>query len=119
MDGSNHILLIDDRDIGWPNGLAIDFDDDYIYWTDAKMDTIERMKLDGSAREIFISNLRHPFGLALNKDRIFFSDWLDRSVYSVSRYNTSDKVTLRSGIVGLMGVQVYDPALQRGIQFVL
>ena len=115
MDGSNHVVLINGSKIGWPNGLAIDFEKDYIYWADAKTDTIERMNLEGLERVVIMSNLRHPFGLALNKDRIFYSDWQDRAIYSVSRQNISERVFLRKGLVGLMEVHVYDRALQRGI----
>ena len=115
MDGSYHILLVNGSNIGWPNGLAIDFEKDFIYWADAKTDTIERMYVDGSGREIVISNLRHPFGLALSNDRIFFSDWQDRAIISVSRINITERVVLRKGLVGLMELQVYDRALQRGI----
>ena len=115
MDGSHHILLINGSKIGWPNGLAIDFEQDFIYWADAKTDTVERMHVDGSGREIVISNLRHPFGLALNSDRIFFSDWQDRAIISVSRRNITERVVLRKGLVGLMELQVYDRALQKGI----
>jgi len=114
MDGSHHILLINGSKIGWPNGLAIDFEQDFIYWADAKTDTVERMHVDGSGREIVISNLRHPFGLALNSDRIFFSDWQDRAIISVSRRNITERVVLRKGLVGLMELQVYDRALQKG-----
>ena len=117
MDGSNHVLLINGSKIGWPNGLAIDFEKDYIYWADAKTDTIERMNLEGSERVVIISSLRHPFGLALNKERIFYSDWQDRAIYSVSRQNISERVFLRKGLVGLMEVQVYDSAMQRGMLF--
>lgn len=115
MDGSNHIILVNGSDIGWPNGLAIDFDGNYVYWVDAKTDTIEKMKLDGSDREIVMSDHRHPFGLALNKDRIFYSDWQEKSIFSVSRKNISDRSILREGLSGLMEVQVFDKSLQKGI----
>lgn len=115
MDGSNHTILVNGSSIGWPNGLAIDFDESYVYWIDAKTDRMEKMDLDGSDRQIILSNLRHPFGLALNKDRIFYSDWQDEFIYSVSRQNVSERSILKRGLFGLMEVQVYDAALQKGI----
>ena len=115
MDGSNHVTLINGTDIGWPNGLGIDFAADILYWADAKVDKIESVNFDGSNRKTVLSGLRHPFGLAIFHDSLIFSDWQDRSIFMVSRQNTSNITVLRQGLVGLMELQVYDDALQQGI----
>ena len=115
MDGSNHTVLINGSNLGWPNGLAIDFDMDFVYWADARTDTIERMTMDGLDRRIILSGVQHPFGLALNNERIFYSDWQEKCIFSISRKNISEKLILRRALVGLMEVQIYDPALQTGI----
>ena len=50
MDGSERTVLVNKTtltDIRWPNGLAVDFDTNVIYWTDANADAIFRMDLDG------------------------------------------------------------------------
>eukprot|EP00794_Sanderia_malayensis_P017393 gene17393-19134_t len=114
MDGSHHIILINGTRIGWPNGLAIDFNESKIYWADAKTDVIERMNLNGLAREVVLTGLSHPFGLALFGEFIFFSDWQDRSIFRVSKHNTSSFHVLRQGLVGLMELQVYDESMQTG-----
>lgn len=42
----------------WPNGLAIDFAEHKLYWTDAGRDRIERSNMDGSYRQVLgLSNL--------------------------------------------------------------
>ena len=115
MDGSDHTLLVNGTNIGWPNGLAIDFKEDYVYWSDARINVIEKMRFDGSDRTVILSGLRHPFGLAIHHERIFFSDWQDSKIYSVLRENVSQIDILRDGLVGLMEVQVYDREMQTGI----
>jgi len=36
------------KQIGWPNGLTIDYGNDKIYWVDAKYNIIVQMDIDGS-----------------------------------------------------------------------
>lgn len=50
MDGSNRRVILT-QNIFWPNGLAIDFEEDRIYWTEAKHHFIESSDLDGSRRQ--------------------------------------------------------------------
>ena len=45
----------------WPNGLAIDFSAQKLYWTDAGMDKIERSNLDGSYRQVCLSTCAITF----------------------------------------------------------
>ncbi len=43
LDGSNRIVLVN-QDIYWPNGIALDLQQEKIYWSDAKTDKIEVSK---------------------------------------------------------------------------
>jgi len=40
LDGSSRTRLID-KELGWPNGIALDLEGGKIYWCDAKTDKIE------------------------------------------------------------------------------
>jgi hypothetical protein len=40
LDGSDRVVLVN-TSLGWPNGLALDYDEGTIYWGDAKTDKIE------------------------------------------------------------------------------
>lgn len=40
LDGSDRVVLVN-TSLGWPNGLALDYDEGKIYWGDAKTDKIE------------------------------------------------------------------------------
>lgn len=51
MAGSFRKALVD-TDISQPSGLAIDYDDEKLYWTDAVKEKIERLNLDGTEREV-------------------------------------------------------------------
>lgn len=51
MDASNRLVIISSN-LTWPNGLAIDYESQRLYWADAGMKTIEYASLDGSHRKV-------------------------------------------------------------------
>lgn len=64
LDGTGRKILID-QEIGWPNGLTIDYDTKRIYWNDALKDTIKSSDLDGQNEVLLVPKVVHPFGLTL------------------------------------------------------
>ena len=51
LDGTERTLFIKDT-VHWPNGLAIDYENELLYWADAYFDRIDRARFDGSARMV-------------------------------------------------------------------
>ena len=51
--------------IAWPNGLCVDYTTNHIYWADAKLDRIEMSDISGQDRRKLVTDLHHPFGLAV------------------------------------------------------
>lgn len=85
MDGSERFIIVNDG-VYWPNGLALDFATDRIFWCDAKHHVIENSKLDGSERKKILSNnLPHPFALTIFEDNIFWTDWHSKTISSVNK----------------------------------
>lgn len=58
MDASGRQVIISSN-LTWPNGLAIDYGSQRLYWADAGMKTIEFACLDGSKRKVRVV-LKHP-----------------------------------------------------------
>jgi low density lipoprotein-related protein 2 len=50
-------------DLGFPNGLALDFTARRLYWADALRDRIETSDLHGRGRVQLVPEATHPFGL--------------------------------------------------------
>lgn len=53
MDASERTVIIS-TNLTWPNGLAIDYQTQRLYWADASVKTIEFGNFDGSGRQVNI-----------------------------------------------------------------
>lgn len=51
MDGSAITSLVTST-IKWPNGITVDYEEDYVYWVDAGVDRIERITINGNNRKV-------------------------------------------------------------------
>ena len=51
MDGKDRQFFVT-KDLHWPNGLTIDKPNKRLYWVDAKLRTIESIRLDGTDRRV-------------------------------------------------------------------
>ncbi|KAF0767414.1 low-density lipoprotein receptor-related protein 2, partial [Aphis craccivora] len=74
-DGSN-LIVFRNITLGWPNGLAVDFATDRLYWCDALLDHVQHSNLDGTDVKTINSTLiRHPFSIVTHYDWMYITDW--------------------------------------------
>lgn len=88
LDGSDRVVLVNSS-VQLINDLAIDFDEDRLYWCDSRTDTIERVDLDGGNRETVFPPapvgeedeggesgrpLQNPFSLVVHGSYIYWAD---------------------------------------------
>jgi low density lipoprotein-related protein 2 len=114
LDGT-HLMVFKNILLGWPNGLAIDFETDRLYWCDALLDHIQHSKLDGTdVRTISSRLVRHPFSLVVFKDIIYITDWrLDGIVRMNKTTGESEKVIIQVQENNrLYGIKVYSKQTQ-------
>ncbi|XP_062576146.1 low-density lipoprotein receptor-related protein 4-like isoform X3 [Saccostrea cucullata] len=103
MDGQNRKVLID-HDLGWPNGLVIDKLTSRIIWADARMEVIGSADLNGGNRRLLVKGVKHPYGLTVFGNYIYWTDWQKNSILKADKYTGSDVVTLRYNLSGLMDI---------------
>lgn len=95
MDGTHRSVFVDNctdltkcMKMQWPSSLTIDHNGRKLYWCDSRMETIERIDLDGKNREIVIqrstSGNFYPFSMAYHNDFIFFTDIMSGNIMKVS-----------------------------------
>ena len=68
----------------FPNGLTIDEDGEWIYWTDGHFRTIHRVRTNGSGSERVVENTGHAFGVAHHDNKLYWTEWSNNSLNSVS-----------------------------------
>ena len=112
MDGSNRTSL-KSSGLKYPNGLAIDFSSNRLYWCDAGQDNIGSMSFDGASIKVHYANLPHPFGLVIYKDKIFWTDWQTESIYRGSK-SRRRKTVMKKDTENLYGVRVFAKENQPG-----
>ncbi|KAJ8003649.1 hypothetical protein DPEC_G00150520 [Dallia pectoralis] len=121
LDGSDQIVLVNTA-VVWPNGISIDYEENKLYWCDARADKIERISLEsGEEREIVLSssssNAANLFSLAVYGAYIY---WPDRahangSIRRAVKSDGSEVVTLRSGLgVNLNDIKVFNQGREKG-----
>ncbi|XP_015126789.1 low-density lipoprotein receptor-related protein 2 [Diachasma alloeum] len=93
MAGSLKKTIID-KDLSQPSGLAIDYDDQMLYWTDAVREKIERSDLNGKNREVLVSATIYPFAITVFREHIYWTDLQLRGVYRAEKYTGSNKVEM-------------------------
>uniref|UniRef100_A0A8D2BEA9 Sortilin-related receptor n=1 Tax=Sus scrofa TaxID=9823 RepID=A0A8D2BEA9_PIG len=104
MDGSAAYRLVSE-DVKWPNGIAVDAQ--WVYWTDAYLDCIERVTFSGQQRSIILDNLPHPYAIAVFKNEIYWDDWSELSIFRASKHSKSDMAILASQLTGPMDLKIF------------
>ncbi len=62
-------------------------------------------------------DLPHPFGLALHDDRVYWTDWEDKSINFASKRDGSYRGVLRSNLEDLMDIHVFHRRRQPGLDY--
>lgn len=82
LDGSQQQVIIPSSTARSPFGLAIDFSNKKLYWTDSGQSGIFRSNLDGTATSKVVSGAQNPYDLLLDVEKgfLYWSDWGARKV---------------------------------------
>lgn len=94
MDG-NDVKELVTQDIHWPNGITLDWPNNRLYWVDARLHIMESVTLDGKNRKTILNDaLKHPYGIAVFDDQIYWSDWETLSIQSCNKFTGKDRKTV-------------------------
>ncbi|XP_046995596.1 low-density lipoprotein receptor-related protein 2 [Schistocerca americana] len=93
MAGSLKKAIID-KDLSQPSGLAIDYDDRMLYWTDAVREKIERSDLEGQNREILITATIYPFAITVHGQYMYWTDLQLRGVYRAEKHTGANMIEM-------------------------
>lgn len=83
-----------EADLTQPSGLALDYEERKLYWTDALREKIERSDLNGTNREILLSATIYPFALTVFGNYIYWTDLQLRGVYRAEKHTGSGMIEM-------------------------
>jgi low density lipoprotein-related protein 2 len=114
-DGTN-VTVFRNVLLGWPNGLAIDYENDRLYWCDALLDHIQHADLNGGDIKTINSRLiRHPFSLAIHNEWVYITDWRLDAIFRIHKVNGDKEqvITKVDETNRLYGVKIYSRKEQK------
>lgn len=73
LDGSNHKIIHNTSEA--ITDVTLDYENKFIYWCDTNANTIERMRYDGSEKEVLLNHsLENPTSLVIMGEKIYWTD---------------------------------------------
>uniref|UniRef100_A0A0M3HPM8 Low-density lipoprotein receptor-related protein 6 n=1 Tax=Ascaris lumbricoides TaxID=6252 RepID=A0A0M3HPM8_ASCLU len=84
LDGTHRVILIVLEEDAWPNGIAIDPEQDRIYWTEGRRSLIKSAVLhDGSDVTVFSSSVNHPYSLSKLGNTLYCNSLYGRKISAI------------------------------------
>ncbi|XP_047508934.1 nidogen [Pieris napi] len=121
MDGSQRGIFLDQTDVKLPNSLAIDWVRDRLCYADAGLYSIRCVGIDNMEKEIISPNCSYPFGLAINGDKFYWTDWKTLKIESIDTFTqVKGQVPIATASRRLYGVSAAPnecPALSNVCQY--
>ncbi|KAI2658943.1 Nidogen-1 [Labeo rohita] len=112
LQGGETSILIS-KDLGSPEGIAVDHMSRNMYWTDSILDRIEVSRLDGSQRRVLFDNdLINPRPIVADPANgyLYWADWnRDGPKIERSSMDGSDRTALVQDGLGLPNALTFDP----------
>ncbi|XP_023703710.1 low-density lipoprotein receptor-related protein 2 [Cryptotermes secundus] len=93
MAGSLKKAIVD-KDLSQPSGLAIDYEDRMLYWTDAVREKIERATMNGTNREVLVSATIYPFAITVYGNYMYWTDLQLRGVYRAEKHTGANMIEM-------------------------
>ncbi|XP_028177587.1 low-density lipoprotein receptor-related protein 6 [Ostrinia furnacalis] len=111
-DPKTRKIIVKD-DIIWPNGITIDYNNNLIFWVDAKLHFIDVIDFNGeNRRRIVKGGLEYPYALTIFSDKFYWTDWKNWSIYGWDMTtNGPIKLLVKSDPVPV-DIKVYDASRQ-------
>lgn len=68
------------------------------------MQIIGSSDLDGSNRKVLLKGVKHPYGLTVFGNDMYWTDWQKMSIMKANKFSGGDVKTLRYNLSGLMDI---------------
>ncbi|XP_049539126.1 low-density lipoprotein receptor-related protein 1B [Anopheles darlingi] len=120
MAGENRtVIMYVGSDGGWPNGIALDYVLNRVYWIDARSDSIHTIMYDGSDHHLVIKDqsvLAHPFSITVFDNYVYWTDWRTYSVIRANKWDGSNVTVIQKTQSQPFGIQILHSSRQPNSQ---
>ena len=113
LTGANK-TVIHNTSLVWPNALTLDIPTQTLYWADGNLDKVEKSDVNGQNRVLLAQQgVLHPFGIVLDGNTLYFSDWADDTIRTLSTSGGAVTVLHRvTSSFDIFGIQIVGPLRQ-------
>ena len=119
LDGSHQETIVKEE-IAWPAGLAIDYPNRRLYWTDTKRRTIESVSISGEQLNrvkvlVYTPHDESPYHIDVFEDRLYVTSYHAHTIHTYPKFSWSEQKPqlLVSGLVRIGDIAVMHKALQK------
>nr|NP_001027831.1 sp7 protein precursor [Ciona intestinalis]CAH39865.1 putative serine protease 7 [Ciona intestinalis] len=108
MDGE-HCMIIVDENIQLPNGIALDFTTQKMFWTDGRLKTLSFSNFDGSNRTILLDDstlIGQAYGIGVFYNRVFWTDLTSNALFTISKTPPVRRQAIMTGLVEGKGIKL-------------
>ena len=113
MDGQHRQAIVTSEHLTWPNGLAVDYVADRIFWTDSRRNYIGSSDLDGSDVVVAVKDIYNPYGLTVFEDFVYWTNFIRSQVFRANKFTGANKYEYQEAFFSPMDVQIYHPLIQK------
>uniref|UniRef100_A0A3Q1ID25 Sortilin-related receptor n=1 Tax=Anabas testudineus TaxID=64144 RepID=A0A3Q1ID25_ANATE len=111
MDGTNVSCIVSEG-VRWPNGITAD--DNWLYWTEAYSDRIERADFNGARRSVLMEGLPHPYAIAVFKNDLYWDDWSKMGIFKAPKAGSQSNELIVGRLTGVMDLKIFYKGKNRG-----
>ena len=94
--------------------LVLDYENNWIYFADRLVHTIERIDFNGNNRKKLLNDVAYPQALTLYSSSIYFGDWLTKSVDRADKNTGQNRTRILDNLEFVMDVLTYHKSRQTG-----
>jgi len=112
LDGKERRTVIDN--LGHVTSLVLDYENNWIFFADSLVHTIERVDFKGNNRKRLLSDVPNPQALTLYSSSIYFGDWFTKSVGRADKNTGQNRTKILDNLEFVMDLLTYHKSRQTG-----
>ena len=113
LDGKERRTVIDN--LGHVTSMTLDYENNWLYFADSLVHTIERIDFNGKNRKKLLTNVANPQALTLYNRSIYFGDWKTKSVGRADKDTGQNRTRILNNLEFVMDLLTYHKSRQTGM----